>query len=75
MSEWISVKDKLPENNVTVLAYCEKTKKYFIGNAIYRCFSDGVYWRHEGARGAMYTVTSKVTHWMPLPEPPEEESL
>ena len=75
MSNWISVKDKLPENNVTVLAYCEKTKKYFIGNRSCCYFSKEAYWRHEGARGAMYTVTSKVTHWMPLPEPPEEESL
>lgn len=64
---WISVEDKLPENNVAVLAYCEKTKKYFVGNTI-----PHYYWRHEGAKGAMYTVTSKVTHWMPLPEPPKE---
>lgn len=71
---WISVKDRFPENNVTVLAYCGKTRKYFVGNATKYHFSDEVYWRHEGARGAMYTVTSKVTHWMPLPEPPKEKN-
>lgn len=73
MSNWISVKDRLPQNSERVLAYCEKTKKYFVGNVTYRCFSDEVYWRHEWARGAMYTVTSKVTHWMPLPEPPQKD--
>lgn len=71
--DWISVKEKLPENNQRVLAYCGKTKKYFVGNVMTRQFSDGVRWRHEGAKGAMYTVTSKVTHWMPLPEPPKGE--
>lgn len=67
---WISVEDKVPENNQRVLAYCGKTKKYFVGSVMSYQFSDGVYWRHEGAKGAMYAVTSKVTHWMPLPEPP-----
>lgn len=71
MNQWIKTSDRLPENNVRVLAYCGKTGKYFVGNVMTHRFSDGVYWRREGAKGTMYTVTSKVTHWMPLPDSPE----
>ena len=72
--KWISVEDRLPGDGKRVLAYCNKTGKYFVGHVSNHYLSDEVYWWHEGARGAMYTVTSKVTHWMPLPEPPEGES-
>lgn len=68
---WISVKDRLPEDGTRVLAYCPKIQKYFVGIARISGHSDNVYWWHEGARGAKYNVTSKVTHWLPLPEPPE----
>lgn len=40
--EWISVKEKLPENTQRVLAYCGKTKKYFVGNVTTYRFPDGV---------------------------------
>ena len=46
MAEWISVKDKMPEDGKEVL------------------FSDGI---------SMIAYAQDVTHWMPLPEPPEEE--
>lgn len=71
--EWISANELLPETNKPVLAYCKKTRKYFVGNVRNYQFSDGVYWRHEGEKVEMYTVTSKVTHWMPLPEEPKED--
>lgn len=69
--EWISVKDKLPENGQRVIAFCSSTKKTFV--ALFESNSDykSVYWWHEGARNALYCVVSKVTHWMPLPEPPK----
>ena len=67
VQEWISVNDRLPEFCVSVLA---------------RCFYNGK-WRtlvcHTSKEhaGEWYTDEVcqwvKVTHWMPLPEPPEGE--
>ena len=61
MSEWISVEERLPEGRVTVLIYS----------------------RVEGIQPASYLYKDSewigaddddlfvVTHWMPLPAPPE----
>lgn len=69
--EWISVKDRLPEYDEKVIAYCKKTNKYFVGFAR-KSYSGDTYWCLVGAAGATYCVKSKVTHWMPMPEPPKE---
>ena len=65
---WISVKDKLPMLIESVL---------FIGKNYHggwflaqRGYYDGTFW-HSDSNGTVYTTTP-VTHWMPLPEPPEE---
>lgn len=66
--EWISVKDRLPETGDTVLAWREST------------FTPGVYYAstgtfgfyHEGIWGDKDEDNWNVTHWMPLPEPPEQ---
>lgn len=67
MAEWISVKNRLPDNNKPVLvfahsvpftaAYVTRRRKWVVIGQ-YRC-SD----LREG---------KTVTHWMPLPEPPKE---
>lgn len=67
VQEWISVDDRLPEFCVSVLA---------------RCFYHGK-WRtlvcHTSKENAGEWYTDevcqwvKVTHWMPLPEPPKGE--
>lgn len=68
MSEWISVKDRLPEKFVSVLGYVPNLKSYQV---VHECFL--------GSHGDWYTPMAyeekeiMVTHWMPLPEPPEEE--
>lgn len=72
--EWISVKEQLPEENHRVLAYCPSTNKFFVGVLIRSSLSGKFCWWHEGARSAMYSVTSKVSHWMPLDKPKEEET-
>ncbi len=63
MKKWISTRERLPEINQKVLCFCR-------GN-IYEVFkylgSDG--W-HSPYNRAYYI--SFVTHWMPLPEPPNE---
>lgn len=64
-SGWISVKDRLPETDDTVLV-CLQRGGYELG-----FYSDDS-WR---SLYLSYFETKEldVTHWMPLPEPPEEE--
>ena len=61
-SNWISVKDRLPEKNTRVLCYFkfEPESPDVISENTYH---SGGLWLSEG---------SKVTHWMPLPEPPKK---
>lgn len=69
--QWISVKDRLPEEDVEVLFFSPKTEFNccFVG---YRPKKDA-YVDPEG-NGLMPRIIEKYyTHWMPLPEPPKEE--
>ena len=59
---WISVKDRLPDEKQRVLVRC-KTVGTTVGWRLW-----GEWMTDLGAGG------SKVTHWMPLPEPPEKEA-
>lgn len=67
---WISVKDRLPMLIETVLFI----GKNYYGNwfGVKRGYFDGSLW-HSDDFGTIYSTTP-VTHWMPLPEPPEEVS-
>jgi len=72
--EWISVKDRLPPQNVYVLCahfdHREKVKMFFIEIAE----RIGEFW-YEGKGGDEITQGGKygyVTHWMPLPDAPKE---
>lgn len=67
MSEWIGVKDRLPPLGERVL--CSDGTAVF---EQYRVELSAVYgiWERSGMKSPMQNVT----HWMPLPEPPEEES-
>ena len=64
MSQWISVKDRLPEQKGDYLCVCESGEisvgyfsKWIIGYG---------FETQEVGQGL-------VTHWMPLPDPPEGE--
>ena len=64
--EWISVKDMLPEEKVNCIvhykhAYCDNDDYWATGI----CFYDG----EKFQIGLAY----KVTHWMPMPQPPKGE--
>lgn len=59
---WISVKDQLPEHFEPVLICREKNGSPYVEQG----YKDvGEWWKVYGTR------TKQVTHWMPLPEPPE----
>lgn len=66
VQEWISVTERLPEEKVNCIvyyrhAYCDNDDYWAIGT----CFYDGEKFRLNPAY--------KITHWMPLPEPPKGE--
>ena len=64
--EWISVDDRLPQDNSDALAYLSIGEESRICPANY-------------AKGVWFDcifdmpVTESVTHWMPLPQPPKGE--
>ena len=66
VQEWIPVTERLPEEKVNCIvhykhAYCDNDGYWAIGI----CFYDGEKFQLNSAY--------KVTHWMPLPEPPKGE--
>ena len=60
MSEWISVKDRLPEKDGSYIVHSGASGKVYTAH----------FWernRRWSGRG----INSNVTYWMPLPEPPK----
>lgn len=88
MTEWISVKDKMPEPEQEVILCTRETETYGrhhekkkIYRNIYAGYFDGYEWLTNYCYGCEYIFrmnekypneTIEVTHWMPLPEPPKE---
>jgi hypothetical protein len=60
MSEWIKVEDGLPELYVEVLVW----------DGGYRSVDSRI---NDDRGGANWDNAYNVTHWQPLPNPPEEE--
>lgn len=58
-TEWISVDERLPEKNKTIVC----TDGIYIGTVYY----SGKFGFED------YAPFDKITHWMPLPEPPKGE--
>lgn len=61
--DWISVEDRLPGNRQSVLVHDERHKHTFGGAIFVRCYfpnATNPWGDHLG-----------ITHWMPLPGPPE----
>ena len=63
--EWISVKDRLPEDNTNVLVYRGSLISVYTYIGHNEWEDDYGYWSRTDDDG--------ITHWMPLPEPPKEE--
>ena len=66
--QWISVKDRLPENNERVLAFCID---HSVHDVVWS-WPDNC-WYDRGADGLTYKE-GLVTHWMPPPELPKGEA-
>jgi len=84
MSEWISVEDRLPKDDEKILVLLESwEKKRFLVSAIFQsdCGFEDCYLEvedyvnsHSESCGILGGYRSpKITHWMPLPELPENE--
>lgn len=61
-SEWISVDDRLPEEDTIVLVWCGEVSVYN-------------YLRYDWWYTGYCDITTEdggITHWMPLPEPPKD---
>ena len=71
--QWISVKDRLPENGEYVLCWYEYFR-YGDFNAMFAAYGIGYcyngHWGGEVANG----TKARVLAWMPLPEPPKGEA-
>ena len=64
--EWISIKDNVPKKHDTVLTYGSPEN---LGVGITICsYADGVFRHWESDKENKHTIT----HWMPLPKPPEQ---
>lgn len=67
MDKWISVEDRLPEEKINCIVcykhtYCDDDGYYAINVDFY-----------DGQKFNIFDRVYKVTHWMPLPEPPRED--
>ena len=67
MSKWISVKDKMPEPSRYVACIAKRNPFSRFMPMVARIEKNG--W----ANPITEQYISEVTHWMPLPEPPEED--
>jgi hypothetical protein len=67
--QWISVKDRLPPPEVKVLWWNETADQAGVSSYKYmsHCNDTMIEWGDAG-----YLSIKNFTHWMPLPEPPEE---
>lgn len=83
-SEWISVETRLPPLQTRVLVYWRPVD--YIDRPYHREIITAVRsaWDAEGnhnldsktwfANGRYYDTETFITHWMPLPSPPEEQT-
>lgn len=80
--EWVSVKDKLPENDEDVLVYHLEDDHITVGyfeseNVSYYIQSDGSkFYTYSGWETEIpWAQKGEVTHWMPLPDKPKRKGI
>ena len=63
VNQWISCKDRMPEDNDRVLILAKNESVYIAKHRVFGHFVVSFeYWLDD----------TEVTHWMPLPEPPKD---
>ena len=71
---WIPVTERLPEDRTPVqvcyIGYYGKE----IGSDLLACRYEGLWCYWDGEPCSYDECKVKITHWMPLPEPPKEEA-
>lgn len=68
--KWISVNDRRPEDETEMLLVVVESVKPIMGKTIFSC-TDGYYSNRFQFWDGERRNECKVTHWAPLPEPPE----
>jgi hypothetical protein len=76
--QWISVKDRLPEEGVWVLGYylIYENNIYDVGvvKRFVHTWAEANIWLTNHKNGPLtYEEVDSITHWQPLPAPPKEE--
>ena len=67
MAEWIDVNERLPENHKSVIIF-DTDKDMLVG-----FYSKELNMWQSELSDYLYENECRVTHWMPLPEPPKGE--
>ncbi len=75
--QWVSVKDRLPEEDEIYIVAADDEgepmdERIWGGRAVVCAEYFGGSWSWQDGKYE-YDLTGLVTHWMPLPEPPEED--
>ena len=71
--QWIPVSERLPEDHAMVIGFTPCDGFMFVGFHVTNKYKgrDFSRWYLVTAMRSTQTMTKKVTHWMPLPEPPK----
>lgn len=75
MAEWISVKDRMPRYNETVLVYRPTMAEKILADSYYGFYGEDDDKWHEGWThfGKDIKGNDVITHWRTLPEPPRTQ--
>ena len=73
--QWISVEDRLPEPGVPVLVNYIGTDGLPSADGVVAWTDWGALWWEGSLADSESEVTVPITHWMPLPEAPEEGAI
>ena len=70
-NQWISVEDRLPDENKNVIVFANDIVSSFVETACYYVCPEYLHGGWSEENGDPYEPI--ITHWMNLPEPPKEQ--